>query len=97
MHRFNPDKKTAMPWAAVDAMSKLIQLNEIKHPGQEWRNETMDYHFLHCMNHMIEYMLKKNTIDSESGMSVIVHAATRLAMAVEVEIEEQKKLKIEIL
>lgn len=94
MNQFNLDKKTAMPWAAIDLVSQLIQLNEIKHPGQKWRKQSKEHHLSHAMDHLNERD-SDHQLDTDSGMPILVHAATRLLLAVEQEIKEQnEKLRI---
>jgi len=59
--------------------------------GDSWRHYPTEYHVRHLLAHIDHY----NTIDTDSGMSNLVHAAVRALMALGVSLNPPKKAVIE--
>lgn len=79
----NKTKYTILPWDGVDAVARLMTDMEEKYPELVWPYMTSHDHINASIRHIRGWLSER--YDEESGESHLVHAATRLLMAVQVE------------
>lgn len=58
----------------------VLEYGELKHPGEEWKKETIQHHLDHAMAHLKKYWYGMH-IDPETGRSQLAHAFVRIGMA----------------
>jgi hypothetical protein len=75
-----------LPWEGIRLAAELMTQsnNPDKHQDAKWKRMTPEEHIDALMRHLNAW-LTKNAVDSESGMSHLVHVAVRALMAAEME------------
>jgi hypothetical protein len=78
-----------LPWEGIRLAAELMTQsnNPDKHQDAKWKRMTPEEHIDALMRHLNAW-LTKNAVDSESGMSHLVHVAVRALMAAERETDE---------
>jgi hypothetical protein len=73
-----------LPWEGIRLAAELMTQsnNPDKHQDAKWKRMTPEEHIDALMRHLNAW-LTKNAVDSESGMSHLIHVAVRALMAAE--------------
>lgn len=76
-----------LPWAGIQLVAELMTQsnNPEKHLDAKWKGMTPGEHVDALMRHLSEWA-SGNILDSESGMSHLVHVAARALMAADREL-----------
>jgi hypothetical protein len=58
---------------------KVLDFGNLKHPGENWKQESKTTHIKHAMQHINDYL--EIGIDTETQCSHLAHAICRLMFA----------------
>ncbi len=73
-----------LPETVFSDMLSVLKYGDRKHPGEEWKRETVQHHLDHAMAHIKKYWWGMH-LDPETGRSQLAHAFVRIGMAMALE------------
>lgn len=75
-----------LPISVFEDMLAVLEYGDTKHPGEEWKSQAVAYHLGHAYKHFEDY-LRGETIDKDTGKSVLNNIIIRVCMAAALERE----------
>jgi len=70
-------------------MERVLAFGEVKHPGNKWKGQTIEYVMEHAHGHEASGMARSPERDEESGCHNLAHSIVRQMMALEKRLQEE--------
>jgi hypothetical protein len=75
---------------AMAEMDRVVGGSQSKHPGKKWKTYSVAVHIAKILGHVGLFMRGKVS-DHESGRHALAHSAARCLMALQLDLDEQKR------